>query len=1145
MKKRLLAMLLAVVITVGLIPTYTVVPAAAADVEMIAKYAAKGAVEYGAAQIPVVGPAASSILGAMVGSYLGVPSLGSISGKLDEIMEKLDQIYAEVMAELNEIKGQLDEMQVQLDESTQELLNEFFKQNAFVGFDNSLTSVLTKTEELYSDLYAICESSDTEEYKMLAVAELLSFDNDSTDSYVNSVLTLSKYLDGNQVSFTNKRGLYDNAFLAGCKNSLLGGEAAMRVAPYLNRVNGTISDSYRMILMVLEAKNYVVDNLNDLKVKAKTNRKLAAKMKTLKDDYLDSYTKKKQDFTDKYHHYFFNDNGTSVVQKYNKYVESHWFDYINDYTIANGDAQVEFFALAGTLNTQSISKSMWNIQKAQAVNTAVATNDTTKKLLNNGFGADKTKKLIEHLQNNGNGVFVNMTSSDIQKTLIEVLEDYGFEIPKKNENTVFAAGAKCYDCGNVLDDRSLYAELYITGYDATQTVRYSQGTGKPYSATPSCDETLYYDYHYSSNGPTLEQNEAKDYLFLFFKAGDVNINNEDDFVSFIRSVANGRSYNGTTVNLNSDLDLNNIAYQTLWTGMTEETYKEGFRGTFNGNDHTVKSLTDTGSGAYGAGLFRSLGNGANISNLNFEDVSISAPEGNAGALAGRAYCVKSTRGVTVPDGTATIQNITVKDGKITGKNDVGGVVGHYEVRNLTAATFFNGAEIIAESGSAGGVIGSSSTIWRETSDCKNTGAVTAKNANAGGIVGYEDGEITFKDSSNTGAITGKNAGGIVGQIGGYGVDAEKCSNSGVIQATQHAGGVIGYVAKNRPNCAGCTNTGDVTADTGDAGGIIGCCGAANYTPSFSDCTNTGAIKGGKYAAGIAAEIHYADVFFNFVASHCINKGTITGNDYTGGVFGYLNIQYSEKNSIKNCENHGDVTSAMPTYAGGIVAYTKGGGTMTDNKNTGDITGKTTGGILGGNEKYTIDLSRCKNEGTIEGAGQAGGIAGYLGDKNNDEKCTLVSCVNTGKVTGVNNAGGIVGYLKTDNVHHDFNHCVNNGNVKSTTERAGGIIGYCCGGGDITYCTNTGRITAKGKRDQIIGEIEDDKCDLTGCVCNGSVAAASILSEGNVWIIGGVALAAIIAALALLLKKKKAGAAAKTAADESADTATGEREETQE
>ena len=167
----------------------------------------------------------------------------------------------------------------------------------------------------------------------------------------------------------------------------------------------------------------------------------------------------------------------------------------------------------------------------------------------------------------------------------------------------------------------------------------------------------------------------------------------------------------------------------------------------------------------------------------------------------------------------------------------------------------------------------------------------------------------------------------------------------------------------------------------------------------------------------------------------------------------------------------------------------------------------------------------------------GGIAGYIGNKDRDPVVNGANCKNSGTVTGKANVGGIVGYLKTD-ANHDFNHCVNNGNVKSTAERGGGIIGYCCGGGNFTYCTNTAKITAKGKRDQIIAEIEDDKCDLTGCICNGSVAAASILSEGNVWIIGGVALAALIAVLVILLKKKKAGAADK-GADESADESTDE------
>ena len=1076
MKKRVLAMLLAVVMTVGLIPTYTVTPAAA-DVESIAKYAVKGAVEYGAAQIPVVGPAASSILGALVGSYLGVPSLGSISGKLDEIMEKLDQIYAEVMEELGEIKSQLSEMQVQLDESTQELLNEFFKQNAFVGFDNSLTSVMTKTEELYSDLYAICESSDTEEYKMLAVAELLSFDSDSTDSYVNSVLTLSKYLDGNQVSFTNKRGLYDNAFLAGCKDSLLGGEAAMRVAPYLNRVNGTISDSYRMILMVLEAKNYVVDNLNDLKIKAKTNRKLSAKMKTLKDDYLDSYTKKKQDFTDKYHHYFNNDDGTSVVQKYNKYVENHWFDYITSYTVAGGDAQVEFFALDKTLNTQSVGAGMWNIQKAQAVNTAVATGKATAKLLDNGFGTDKTKKLIEHLQNNENGVFVDVTGSAYQQTLMGVLEDYGFEIPKRTDDTIFGCASKYYECGNILDDRSLYAYLYITGYDANHKVGYSQATGKPYAAITPCKETEYYHYHYTSIGDKTEKNEAKDYTFLFFKAGDVNIGNEDDFISFIRSVAKGRNYNGTTIRLNSDLNLTDVVYEELWSGLTDSIYKTGFKGTFVGNGHTITGLTDNGSGKYGAGMFRSLGDGANISGLVFKDVKINAPEGNAGVIAGRVYHIEYSNGYSVRRGTANIADITVESGSVTAKNKAGGIFAFSAIQKLTLSGLSNAAEIKAE-------------------------------GDAGGIMAYSENSLGLSKGVNKGNVTstGGCAGGIWGKAQTSPATLTDCQNSGNITASSHAGGILGFNNQYDVKVDGSQNSGVITAG-GSGGGVVGCASGS------CGCSAVG----------------------------CQNTGNVTAQQYAGGIAGDANKLISSStgfSSFLDCKNSGDIVSAQNYSAGGIVGrVTSDSVKCTGASNKGSVTGGTTGGILGESTQGKVDISSCVNEGTVTGTSNTGGIAGYIGNKDRDPVVTAANCKNSGTVTGKANTGGIVGYLKTD-ANHDFNHCVNNGSVKSSAERGGGIIGYCCGGGNYTYCTNTGRITAKGKRDQIIAEIEDDKCDLTGCICNGSVAAASILSEGNVWIIGGVALAALIAVLVILLKKKKAGAAGKTA-DESADESVNE------
>lgn len=1073
MKKRLLAMLLTVVMIVGMIPTYCVTTVSAIDVKPIAKYAIKGAVEYGAAQIPVVGPAASSILGAMVGTYLGVPSLGSISGKLDEIMEKLDQIYEEISAQIDEVHTHLNEMQEQLDQSTQEILNEFFKQNAFTTFDSSLTSLSSKTDDLYTSLAEICESSDTEEYKMLCVAELLSFDSDSTDSYANTVVTLSKYLDGNQISFTNKRDLYDNAFLAGCKDSLLGGEAATRVAPYLNRVNGTLSDSYRMILMVLEAKNYVVENLDDLKVKAKTNRKLSSKMKTLKDDYLDSYTKKKQDFTDKYHHYFNNDDDTSVVQKYNHYVENHWFDYIDSYTIVGGDAQVEFFPLDRTLNTQSVGASMWNIQKSQAVNTAVATGKATAKLLDNGFGTDKTKKLIEHLQNNENGVFVDVTGSAYQQTLMGVLEDYGFEIPKRTDDTIFGCASHYLTCGNILDDRSLYTYLHITGYDANQKVGYSQATGKPYASTVPCVDKEYYHYHYTSIGDQTEKNEAKDYTFLFFKAGDVNIGNEDDFISFIRSVAKGRNYNGTTIRLNSDLNLTDVVYEELWSGLTDTTYKTGFKGTFVGNGHTVTGLTDNGSGKYGAGLFRSIGDGANVSGLVFKDVKINAPEGNAGALAGRVYHTEYERGYTLQRGTATIADITVESGSVTAKNNAGGIFGSSVLLKLKVSGFSNAATIEAA-------------------------------GDAGGIVGYSENSLSLSKGVNTGNVTstGGCAGGIWGKAEKAPVTLTDSKNSGNITAASHAGGILGFNNQYDVKLDGSQNSGVITAGA-SGGGIAGCASGS------CACTAVG----------------------------CQNTGNVTAQQYAGGIAGDANKLISSSlgaSYFTDCKNSGDIVSVKNYSTGGITGRVTSDSVLCAGAyNKGSVTGGTTGGILGESTQGKVDISNCVNEGMVTGTSNTGGIAGYIGNKDRDPVVNGANCKNSGTVTGRANVAGIVGYLKTD-ANHDFNHCVNTGNVKSTEERGGGIIGYCCGGGNFTYCTNTARIVAKGKRDQIIAQIEDDKCDLTGCVCNGSVAAASILSEGSIWIVIAILLAAIFAAVVLLLRKKKKDSKTENSSDEGAD-----------
>lgn len=77
----------------------------------------------------------------------------------------------------------------------------------------------------------------------------------------------------------------------------------------------------------------------------------------------------------------------------------------------------------------------------------------------------------------------------------------------------------------------------------------------------------------------------------------VHIKNYDEFVEFSDEVNNGNNYNGTTVLLDSDLDLDGKAFAPIGD------YDVYFLGTFDGQGHTFKNLKVNSPSFIFLGLF--------------------------------------------------------------------------------------------------------------------------------------------------------------------------------------------------------------------------------------------------------------------------------------------------------------------------------------------------------------------------------------------------------------------------------------------------------------------------------------------------------------------------------------------------------------
>ena len=224
--------------------------------------------------------------------------------------------------------------------------------------------------------------------------------------------------------------------------------------------------------------------------------------------------------------------------------------------------------------------------------------------------------------------------------------------------------------------------------------------------------------------------------------------------------------------LAADIDLTAID----WTPIGD--YNNKYTGTFDGGGHTITGLT--------------------IDLPNQDDVGL------IGCLGGK------------------VQNLTLAEVEINGKECVGGVAGE----------------------NYGTVTG-----------CYATGKVSGTGDSVGGVAGYNSGTVTACYA--TGDVSGNYyVGGVAGFNDTYGT-VTGCTVSGIVSGTGssigyvYAGGVVGY---NSGTVTGCYATGDVSGTTGGnrssvyVGGVVG----YNYNGAVTGCYAMGNVTGtGDYVGGVA------------------------------------------------------------------------------------------------------------------------------------------------------------------------------------------------------------------------------------------------------------------------------------------------------
>ena len=245
-------------------------------------------------------------------------------------------------------------------------------------------------------------------------------------------------------------------------------------------------------------------------------------------------------------------------------------------------------------------------------------------------------------------------------------------------------------------------------------------------------------------------------------ATEFTISNAADLAQFAYLVDAGNDFYGKTIKLTADIDLG--AHYWMAAGSFYYDTRDGwgclFRGTFNGDNHTISNLRSianpTFSETQATGLFGCIKN-ATVKNLILTDILVS--DGKRKDLGGIvAYATESAiENCHILSGTitnsygnsgyaggiagnlfeTTISGCFVSsDVTVSGRLEVGGIAGHGLPGTIIGCV--SAATVIGRENNVGGILGDALILERYSTveHCLYLGSSVSGNSSVGGIVGY-------------------------------------------------------------------------------------------------------------------------------------------------------------------------------------------------------------------------------------------------------------------------------------------------------------------------------------------------------------------------------------------------------------------------
>ena len=329
--------------------------------------------------------------------------------------------------------------------------------------------------------------------------------------------------------------------------------------------------------------------------------------------------------------------------------------------------------------------------------------------------------------------------------------------------------------------------------------------------------------------------------------------------------------------LMNDIDVGSQETDSL-SFMPIGTVDDPFIGSFDGGSYTISNITFSDNTLDDVGLFgRAVGqdpvfNNVVLKNIALKDVNITGRQ-NVGGLLG------SGSDVTIE--CCSIDN-SGRNSNISGISEVGGLAGN--MRQSTISDSYAACNVIGSGNNVGGLAG----LFGMTSHI-------SKSYSTGDVIG-----------------SGNNVGGLVGFLEGHGADASRwmvptVSDSyaaGNVSGTNNVGGLVGYmlfsVAFN--SCA----SGNVTGSGDYVGGFVG----STYLSDVSTSYATGNVIGNDFVGGFAGNIFYISKFSNNYAT-----GNVTGVNAIGGFVGECLSTVTNSyaaGTVTGTSNVGDFVGIIPS-----------------------------------------------------------------------------------------------------------------------------------------------------------------------------------------------------------------------------------------